>query len=464
MSVSQLLRQAVQAKSIDEETFGNENFEDIVLAGELSEIQKDLDESSMLLDVANQTEAQLSALVAGIEALAEESPLTAREAALMNMAVEGITAPWGGSEALGMQVAGVESFEDAGGRATATTYGLEGIKDGISAVWTAIKDFIKKSVQAVKMFFTKHFALVGRVIKRAKSLEEKAKAISSDFEQKEKSLEIGMSAAYMAKDGKLVTDLSKAIKDDTNILTFINKSKGFAGMVKTLLAPVTAAKPTEDKAEEEALFDNIDTQLENFAEAVTKASGISVPFTNDTMFAKGEDGNSIEAMRGAEFLGEYAMVFGIDGSENGPIQEVIARHVSSLKFGFMKFAEKPLSVKKDTKVPALAKDDIVSLCAAAGALAEAVYENKDKNKDAEELEKVIDKAGEELTKTAKAVTGSVKGWAVGKIGTRMLRKLGSQLLRPTVDMVNHCTKVANAGLILADKSISNYQKPAKKDD
>lgn len=463
MSVSQLLRQAVQTKAIDEETFGNENFEDVILAGELSEIQKDLDESAMLLDVANQTEAQLSALVAGIEALTEESPLTAREAALMNMAVEGIAAPWGGSEALGMQVAGVESFEEVGGRATATTYGLEGIKDGISAVWTAIKDFIKKSVQAVKMFFTKHFALVGRVIKRAKSLEEKAKAISSDFEQKEKTLEIGMTASYMAKGGKLVPDLAKAIKDDTNVLAFINKSNGFAGMVKKLLTPVTAAKPTEDKAEEEKSIGELEKGFADFVDAIVKVSGASNAFTNDAMFSKGADGKSIEALRGAEFLGEKAFVMGFDASEEGTVEEIVSRSVSSMKFGFMQFAEAPLKVKSDTKVPALAKDDIVALCEAAGALAEAVYENKDKNKDAEELEKVIDKAGEELTKVAKAATGTVKGWAVGKIGTRMLRKLGSQLLRPTVDLVNHCTKVANAGLIVADKSISNYQKPAKKD-
>lgn len=454
-NVSQLLRSSLAATA-PVVTHGSEDFDDLILAEELADTQLELDESAMLLDVATTTESQMEALIAGIEALTVETPLTAREAALMNVAIDGITAPWGGSDALGMQVAGVESFEVEGGRAAATTYGIEGIKSALETVWQSIKDFIKKSVHAVTMFFNKHFALVGRVVKRAKSLKLKADAIPGEHIQKEAKVEVGKSLSYVALDGKIPTDLSAQLAVTTKFVDSFTKVD-LPKATEAFVGPMAKTEPTEDPAKEKSQADAMAAEFQKMIDDVMGTTGINIAFENDALLGNGNKG-----VRSAELLGEKALVISDPTSiKNVDSLEGLTTYLNSFKFGFMSFAAATMTVTKASAVPAMDKKDIAELCEAAGKLAESVYEYKDKNKDAEEINKAIDKAGDIIVRVGKDTAG-VKGWVIGKVMTKALRKVGATFIRPQTDLVNHCTRVANSALNVADKCIANYEaKPAK---
>lgn len=177
---------------------GLENDDEPVEGGEASAMVEDTVEQSAIEvteaaeqveqheEVAEQLEEaaeSLESIRMSLEAALEEGGLDPQAATFLNHAVDAALKPIGvdSSEA----VPSTESFGGTTGRLQATKVSLEGIKDWLEKIWTAIKNAVIKAITYIKDLFAKLFGGSKKLAERAKKLKEELGKLKDSTEKKE---------------------------------------------------------------------------------------------------------------------------------------------------------------------------------------------------------------------------------------------------------------------------------------
>ena len=181
--------------------------DDIIVAEEQAEAEKELRMTEEAIEVAEETAENLEEIVAKMEEAAEEGGLSEDAAAFMHLSLNMALKPFGGAEAVIPEMPGVEAFGDAGQRGAALQAGVESIKDKAKDVWQTIKKFIVDLYKKVANFLSSIFTTAGRLEKAfAKLKEAKLEGVPQEDKIKLKASTV----AKLSVDGKLVTEPTKA--------------------------------------------------------------------------------------------------------------------------------------------------------------------------------------------------------------------------------------------------------------
>jgi hypothetical protein len=178
-----------------------DGFEEEDAGAELSEIEGAIDVTSSAID-------GMEALHDAVEECQKNGGLDSQAAALLNVAVESVMRPFGGTTSKSMPA--LESYEGDGGRATATGFALESIADTLKNMWEAIVGMMVKAAAAVKAWFIEKFNKFKRIESAANALAKKA-GDSKATAKKEDSIPAGAAGIF---GGDLKMNVIKGISGD----------------------------------------------------------------------------------------------------------------------------------------------------------------------------------------------------------------------------------------------------------
>lgn len=209
------------------------------------------------LQEASEASSDLEALHAGFDQLGQyaqalegfEEPLTAREYALMHVAIENLDA--------GFVITDMESFEGGeSSRAAAHEQALESIGESLKKFWQGIKNAFFRAWNAVKDFFAKLFGGSKKLLERITKVQTAAK--EKGVRESDKKVKVGgLSKIWMkGKEGDAmvsegITAIFQKLEPNLISLTELLNDIAFAKIAKSL----TDVKDEEDETKVKALWE-----------------------------------------------------------------------------------------------------------------------------------------------------------------------------------------------------------------
>ena len=227
----------------------------------------DFDESDMHekddSDVIEEAMDQVADVSEGLEAIQEtmlaalsDGGMTKQSSLFATLAIQGIVGKWMDTDSV---MPGMESFDDADGRMTATGYALEGIGEMLSNLWKRIKAFIKKWYKAACAFLQRMSFTAKGYAASAEKLIKLAKA----------------KKGHKPKDATL--EIAKGIANELSISGTFDPEKATEAAITLLKKSAGQAKGTSDMvADVIEVFSKLDLAVDaDVADAAHLASGAS---------------------------------------------------------------------------------------------------------------------------------------------------------------------------------------------
>lgn len=246
--------------------------DDIIVAEEQAEAEKELRMTEEAIEVAEETAENLEEIVAKMEEAAEEGGLSEDAAAFMHLSLNMALKPFGGAEAVIPEMPGVEAFGDAGQRGAALQAGVESIKDKAKDVWQTIKKFIVDLYNKVAKFLSSIFTTAGRLEKAfAKLKEAKLEGVAQEDKIKLKASTV----AKLSVDGKLVEEPTKVAAMMTVQINTLRNSGKVAAAYTEYSKKVLEAHKTDGKISADDLLEVLGDTLGDVAAAYGAEEGVS---------------------------------------------------------------------------------------------------------------------------------------------------------------------------------------------
>ena len=405
---------------------------DMLSIGDEANTTAELADLDNALNMCHATVASLESIQSVMVATQEDGGMNAQAANMQAVAVNAAMTHFGQAAVTFDQ----ESFSDAGGRATATAFGIEGIGEQIKKIWAAIKDFVMKYVKKVKEFFSKHLSSAGRLVKAAKSLGESAE--KSKGTPKEKTLKYGASDfRAVSKDGKV-----DAVTDIKELTAALKASEKDEDSIKVIEAYIDGLEGFDSKATGTSEFYE---RFKNLLTAVPKSGTTDERYKNDA-------DNGLFYTLGDVVIGSKRLLTTYKTQKT----EDNRGYVESIKFAYVDSVAKPKS-KDENKVDALNSSQIQVLCTQIATTAELVrkYDTKKYDKAVADLLKAADKASTELAGADKSDKTSESKF-IEKI-IRNVSTASTALLTGPVENVKCTFASAKVGYTYASRSYSNLK-------
>lgn len=365
------------------------------------------------------------------EAALETGGVTEGELALANATVERCFASYGLEN---QQVAGLESLNQAGGRTQVTTWGMESLTSRAKDVWKWILAQLKKMRVAIGKFYDAHISNLGRTGKALKSL---SKAADEATGSPDKSTVESSRAQYLTSDG--TSPSANIAKEIVNIENFIAKSmfnKEIPDAVSEAATKITEGLKANDNKLDKATATTLATNANRIvSDATTSVFSTSTILETDDRLGEGK-----KAFLGSSYLGNVR-VSRTGGGEKSVAVDLLL----------------PKEPKKDIKMPALNGSDIVAIADAADSLVDTVLSMKDKRRQADKIEKVIEEAGDSLRDALNEDVASSDKRTIEKLMNSLLSY--ERLALNTDRQLNSwAAAVSSAVLSYGKESLSNLKK------
>ena len=430
--------------------------DDIVLLGlddEGEGLVQDMDELTTAIGVCETTVATLESLHADIASTQEDGGLTQQAATFACAAANAATAPLGFS----MQVPALESFGDEGGRAASTSFTMEGIKETLSKVWNAIKDFVVKYYRKLKDWYNNNLGTAARLEKAAKALEAKADKVKGS--PKETNIKIGGAVKQLVKNaatGDIATgaEVGTMLTDLASLVETAAKDKNVSSGAEAVVSEVEAIDLSKDGATITTALGEAITKVNELGGKIVSLYGINDAVTGDTRFTDKDVKSSKELLGGKKvFLETVASTDGRPGAK-----VAVAVSVQSSE-------QKPKEIAGDKEVTALNAKEIgtlaVSIQDAAKSIRTASTTYGDREKMVNKMLKSFDKIAKEVDKSSNEETGGAA--AVKTVGAfvKQAKKMTDLTSEPITGLNRQALSSAKAALAYGSSSLSNIKEEKK---
>lgn len=385
---------------------------------EVEEAAEEVETAEETTEELQDAAESLEAIAISLEASLEDGGIDARSAVYLNHAVNSTLKRVGVSNT---GVPSLESFGGATGRLQATKVSLEGIKEWLEKIWTAIKNAVIKAVTFIKDLFAKLFGGAKKLSERAKKLKEELGKLKDSTETKE---------ITFRSVGKLHL-----------------KGKADAGDFKTGMGNlVKAVTVSFDKLPE--LNDELLKEYSSKMTEIAKASSADAANAVHTK-AKADVTAIMKKLFGAVNSVSIPLPGGVQVKTLGNAQGDEVEKISIVLAPTQKFAQ----ISEEAKMAPLSHADIGALLDDVVAVADVIEKKSDTvKKMAEARTKAIEsynKAVDEAKKKDYLQQGIVS-WAMRGLQKDFSAALGR--------ISAHAFTASRAALVLCEKSMAAYDK------
>lgn len=327
-----------------------------------------------------------------------------------------------------------ESIDKPGGRAEATHYSAESLKDSLKAGWKRTVAVFNSLIEAVAKFYKKHASAVGRFKKKADTLADIAKDLKGS-PGKDAKVKISKDFFIGTKPAKL-----KDLEDTIKLLQRFSKDKGVEVALKGLGKAYGEGKVSTD-AEAQATAQSIDGAVNALADAIEK----SLDITKDTSDIKERSlpkENEYETVRATEnMIGNFKVVLGKPGAKTDRMPSVVVLPTTH-------------KVKEET-MPALGKSDIEAYAKACSDLAAVIIEISE-GFDKKAAEEVISGA-DKLVKASDGAEISKGELDALKQRIKQVRVIAKVCREPGSSLATRMASVGTAAYNIAFKSAKAHK-------
>lgn len=410
-----------------------EEFADVSCEAEVELVQIEA-----AIEITQMTVASMEGIQDLLARSAEEGGLDAAGAALVAVATNAITAPFGGEAAIEMPA--LESFEEDGGRMTGTVAMENKALNFIKDLWASLLKMMKNARVAIGKFLDGTFSKVARLQKAADAIA--AKASKAEGKPEAKSVKIGR-AQYLY-DGQGV---SKNLAGDVSKLAKELKTLAFSK--PAVEAGASLAQSIESVTSEDMSTDAVKTQLRNardkYIDTLTAALGLQAGIKDSRL------GKTYGDVKGVRLeLGNGLIV--VKDQEDGiavPAVEFIVPAEAGKGF--------------DSSIDVLTMDEVGKVAAAVKELCGNILDARQRARQADKMSGNVEKAGKKMVgsinKDEKKAAKETLRTVLNSLGT--LERNQRNLDR---DIIKHGTFVAGAAYSLCVASVKNLKKEKKEEE
>lgn len=391
-------------------------------------------------DEAEATSEALESFRVAIGGMQADGGIEPKGAFILHLATEHLLNRVGSSGA-SLAIPAMESFGGTGSRIQAGSLAMEALSEEIQKIWRAIVEAIKKAAAWVVGYWNKIFGAAENLQKRAKALEEAARAATGT----PKSADIddsGLAAKLVTGGTSGSEGGSVAALAELKTVTTAIVSRGAAitsGLGKKAVEAVAAL----DKK-------NL-PEILKLCEAIPGSTKIANPQAAGV--AAGADG--IEVWGTTNLPGNYAVVSWVPSASKASVTE----QVKQLQGVAYKTVQVNKGAKAGAKLPTLKQNEAIAIAKTVGEIATELLSYR-KNSGA------LAQAQKDLAAAAESVAGKAGGEEdEGKredlAATKAIATAANRIfLEPGASFSKYCVEACQAYLHYIEKSIKQYGKAA----
>ena len=368
-----------------------------------SEVISEITEEAYLgtdaaVDSADAAEELEAVQDVAVKALESGEGLTEQTAEVASIAIESIRNRLGFDTSVRL-VPATESFGNTNSRVFQTKMVVEGITDTLKKIWLNIKTWIMRLWDKIRQFFAKLLGSSSSRVKIAKSIKDRAAALPSSAEPKEKTLKDHGLASKVSMGDKEVstTDIEKIGKNTSKLAGFCESVLALHNKEASIIGAGFTGKP------EEALR-NIFKSYSDITKSISSLSqssfDVAAPGVLDEMSGYSEKSDKKMKETEVKYFGPFygGKVLRVAKQET-KVSETFTGGDGKITKVSVEFKNVKKS-DKTTKIPALTRDQIIVYCNEVIAEANSLDGIK-------KLQKALDEQQKNLTKTAEQVLSSL---------------------------------------------------------
>ena len=382
-------------------------------------------------DEAEATGAALESFIVALEGMQQDGGLEPKGAMILHLSVEHLLNRVGSSGA-STAVPAMESFGGSGSRLQAGQLALESLKDELNKIWQAIVAAIKKAAAWVAGYWMKVFGAAEKLQRRAKALEEAARATTGQMKQKEFE-DAGLAAKVATVSNTTAVAAVNEIKEFTTII--VSRGATISGEVGKAAVAAVEKLDASNLPAILKLFEPIEKshKLENPQEV-----GVSAPAEGLAVYAT------------AELPGRRAIVSWVPAG-GGDLKAQITQ-LGSVGY---KTVEINKGAKPGTKLQTMTQADAGAVAKAVGLIAGELLAYRKNSSNLAQIQKdlataaegVAGKAGQEEDEAKREELSAVKSIATAA---------NRALIEPGASFSKYAVQTCEAYLHYAEKSLKQY--------
>ncbi len=350
-------------KAVVEEVTPEEEIEAITPLEDEIETNSDADIVEDAIDEVGEVGEGLEAYREMVLDFQANGGMNRQTALAVDMGIKNLTAKFNIGSGKGIGIA-LESFDEAGGKITATGYALEGIGEALKEVWEKVQAFIRNLITAIMAFFGNQQAKAKQLIAAAKKIAEAAKTASAA--KAETTVELGADTIRNLSIGTNHTDYIKGLKE---LEEGIVKSGSILGpQVETMLAVASDIKKIDfsSTVNINAGFQGLKSGTHT-ADSLIAAIKSKYGFVDSTM-GDYKDTETEKYAVSKPLLGNRCIVFAVSTNADGVVLNVSSKLVATDEKG-----------DNITKLATLDSKKIIELANTVSGLAYRVLNDKRSN-------------------------------------------------------------------------------------
>lgn len=433
MSIQNILASAMAVSvenadvlTVDQLDAAMEAFEDATSAAD-SEVA--MVESEAAIEITERTIASLEEISSAVAVSQENGGLDAQSAALLSVSVSAIMAPFGGSSE--GSVPSLESFEEDGGRVTATAVAAEGIGAQLKKLWDGLVSMLSRAYEAVTKWLNENFSKMGRLEKAAEALSVKAKEAKGEPEKKQ--LDVS-GAQYLYEGDKAIGLTPAGIKAVTDFVKTPSKVLPISYNDADDYTKFIAEAKLEDGAAIQKFLNELNEGLKTYNEMALEGSA---PFKGDKRIKAPKSGDLFK-LDVPGFPGDTCVTI----HKIADTQPVVVSFVG------------PTKKEGDTKHDALTGAEAAALCDVIKSAAATMAASKKDVDNLAKATKVQNKAGATLVKSLGDSTSNADEI---KKSLNALVTMNNNARKPLIDSIRVSSQILSASYGFAKASVKNIK-------
>lgn len=464
---------------------GSETVEGEML--EVADADAEVTEATTDVDQTEDSIEQLEEIQVALESAAANGGLTRESAVFANIALRSAV----GKKAARVIMPAMPSFESYSGGASsrrATTLSLEIVGESLRKFWQALVAKIKSLWNKLRGWWKKMTDAAPKIKARAEALAKKSANVTGSAE--ERTIDLSL-AQQLHINGRTPTpaDTIAQVKDLGKACDVIigNESKGSMEKISTNFSKAVQDLTNNDSFKNlgntkslSDFYKNGNAALNNDLEKAhddlrASATKIRAKLPNATKVTDGKRfGTDAEHFISGEMLGGRAIVASVPTSttmDRASGDFTYSRVVRACGIRFTDFLAKPKEVSSDGEFKTMSSSDVRSLCDGISDLMDNIIEYNKNWLAREKMQAEIEKQGNAAIRSVEQDSGSddatdANGNATENLGLR------SKVVRDVVSSsmsylrigatfessyINYCTKVSQALLQWAERSLAQYK-------
>ena len=458
---------------------GSETVEGEML--EVADADAEVSEATTDVDQTEDSIEQLEEIQVALESAAANGGLTRESAVFANLALRAAV----GKKAARVIMPAMPSFESYSGGASsrrATTLSVEIVGESLRKFWQALVAKIKQLWNKLRGWWKKMTDAAPKIKARAEALAKKSADVSGSAEERTLNLSLSNQlhiAGRTPQPANAVEQLKKLEKSSENFLGSQTKGEmekianDFGKLVQNIedsktIKGMKGIKTLKEAYGQQAFRTFITTTVDDLTKSAknykTGVTALGTASTSDLGKRFGDDGSHTMS---AELMGGRAVLVtepttALTTSEDFTIQRIV--RASAVRF--TDFLAKPKEISGDGEFKTMSSSDVRQICDSISDLMDTIIEYNKTWQAREKMQAEMEKDGNKAISSAEKDTGNSDDNDEENLGlhSRVVRdvvggsmsflRIGSTF---ESSYINYCTKVSQALLQWAERSLAQYK-------